>query len=403
MSIALRPLERTGDPPAERVLEAAFHRPDREARLVRELARAHPEFDPALALVAERGGRAQGCALLLPRRIRVRGAVLPFVLVGPLGVDPGARGEGVGGELLRATLAGASRRGALGALALGAPEFFAPHGFAPAFDHWALRVPTEILPTAQADGPWRGLVGEDLPHLPELHAHSYRGVSCSELRSTGALDWESMAPRAHTLVHPGPDRPLAYLRFRVREELELLECGARDELGIAAVLAMLRRLCREHARLTLFARLPEPHPVARALFRRGALQERSNLGGAGMLAVLDWPATLTALSPAWTPALVGFARPALSIGIGERSWRLELTSEGPRVHAGREVGAHLALEPDQAPALLTGSRGFEELLEEGDVRSRSELTPELCRRLAAHLGPHPSAWGYAPSFELADD
>lgn len=403
MPIALRPLERTGDPAAERVLEAAFHRPGRESRLVRELARSHPEFDPELALVAERSGRVEGCALLLPRRIQVRGAPLPLAVVGPLGVEPEARGSGVGGELLRAALATAARRGLLGALALGAPEFFTRHGFAPAFDLWALRVPAEILPPWVEGAPWRGLVGEDLPHLPELHGHSYRGVSCSEVRTADALDWESMAPRAHTLVHPGDARPLAYLRFRVREELELLECGVRDERGIEAVLAMLRRLCLEHGRLTLFARLPDPHPLARALFRRGALLERSNLGGAGMLAVLDWPAALRAISSAWAPALAGLPRPALSLGVGEASWTLELGADGPRVTTGRESGAHLALDVSQAPALLTGARGFEELLDEGDVRSRSELTPELRLRLAAHLGPRPSAWGYAPPFELADD
>lgn len=403
MRISLRNLRRDGDPEAERVLDAAFQRSERESRLVRELARSHPLFDPELAPVAEREGRTLGCAALLPRRVRIRGQSVPLALVGPLGVDPAFRGQGIASELLRVALERAAQRGILGALALGMPEFFGRRGFAQAFDLWGLRVPTEILPAEITDAPWRGLVGEDLPHLAELHAHSYRGVSCSEERTGDALDFESFAPRAHTLVHPGAGRPLAYLRFRVREELELLECSARTAAGVAAILALLRRLCREHARLSLFARLPEPHAVARALFRRGALQERSDLGGAGMLRVLDWPALLEILAPVWTPALDGLVRPAFSLGIGRECWRLELEQGRPRVLSGRVGGAHLALGEAQAPALLTGQRGFEELFEEEAVRAASELSTELCARLAAYLGPSPASWGYAPVFELAED
>ena len=403
MTLELRDWKRTGDAAGEAVLEAAFHRPERESRLARELARAHPSFDPALAPVAELDGKPVGCAVLLPRTLLLRGVPVAAVVVGPMGVDPTARGRGVGGALVDAALERAAGRGALFAVALGAREFFASRGFAPAFDLWGLHVPGEVLPEGGDTSAWRGLAGEDLPGLMRLHAHAYREISLAERRTGDALDWESLAERAHTLVHPGDDGPLAYLRFRVREAFELLECGASSAAGVDAVLAMARRLIREHTRLDLFARLPEPHPVARALFHRGAIVERSNLGGAGMLRVLDWPALLSVLAPVWSPALEGLERPAFSIGVGENAWRLELLPAGPRVTEGRAPGAHLALPAERTPALLTGQRGFDEVFAETRVRRTSDLAPHLQQRLAAYLGPRAATWGYAPPFELADD
>src|SRR5262245_26648820 len=105
-------------------LDAAFQRADRESRLVRELARAYPAFDPGLALAAEDESRRVGWALLVPRELRIRGAWVRTAIVAPVAVPAEARGRGVGRFLVDCGLAALPDRSIRAAVAIGSPEFF---------------------------------------------------------------------------------------------------------------------------------------------------------------------------------------------------------------------------------------------------------------------------------------
>ena len=122
-------------------------------------------------------------------------------------------------------------------------------------------------------------------------------------------------PEAHTLVWERDGVPAAYLRFRLRDRLEVPECGAVDDGGIDAILRLLRRLAREHARPLLDLALPPTHPVARALFGRGGSLERNNLGGGCTLCVKDWPGLIGDVAQSFAPAVELAPGRAISLNI----------------------------------------------------------------------------------------
>ncbi|MFC4564781.1 GNAT family N-acetyltransferase [Nocardiopsis mangrovi] len=102
-----------------------------EATLVGRL-RADPGWIPELSLVAvESGGGVVGHVVC------TRGAVgdLPALGLGPVSVDPGHQGAGVGSALMHAVLGAADALGEPLVALLGEPAFYARFGFRPAADH----------------------------------------------------------------------------------------------------------------------------------------------------------------------------------------------------------------------------------------------------------------------------
>ncbi|MCB9913829.1 MAG: GNAT family N-acetyltransferase [Planctomycetes bacterium] len=379
-----------GDPSVRALLEAAFGRTDKEARLFDALATQDPAHDPGLALVAELRGEPVGCALLSPRDFLVRGVELPLAVAAPLAVAPDHRRHGVARALLAAGHAALLERGRPGVVTLGAPELFGRIGYGAAFDMRAVRMPSAYLPDEGDTSAWRALRGEDLAPLCALQREAYAELSGVELRRPCALDWEGQAPGCFTLVHGEVGAPDAYLRFRRRDELEVTECGARDPRGVDAVLRLARRLAREHAVPVVQVTLAPPHAVALALYHRGGMIERCNFGGAAFLGVLDWPALLERLRTWWEPVLAG------------RRLKLTLAGRALVLGSGPRAGA-LWIPDGWGPALLTGQRTAQELLFEPTVRANSALDAEGEALVRALFTRRDALWTYSPVYELADD
>ncbi len=401
MTFRLRTSHPKHEPRLLELVDAAFERTGHESRLLEALAAGSPDFDPGLCLVAgEDEEHPAGFALFLPRAFRLRGTWVPMAVAAPIGSLPAARGRGLGRFLLEVGFTALVDRGLRGAVVLGPREYFERHGFAPAFNLYCVRVRREDLEPGDTDG-WRGLGAEDLTGVQALYERTYGALDGSERRSASAIDFECATPQAHTLVLGPPGRPRAYLRFRIREAIELRECAAEGPAEVAAVLAFLRRLADEHGRAQLQAHLAPGHPVARALFLRGCLLEASDFGGAAMLAVLDWPGLLADLGPGLARAL-GDGE-SLSLELGGNSWRLEGRAGALEVTRGRVAGAHLAPPPGLAPALFTGQRSASDLAWDDSTRKASDMTDEAWER-ARRLFPGGSpSWTYAPIFEVADD
>ncbi|WP_018262792.1 GNAT family N-acetyltransferase [Methylobacterium sp. WSM2598] len=109
----------------ERLLDTCFG----EARFTKTCERLREGRLPAegLALVAEQDGRLVGTVRLWdvaagPRR--------PALMLGPLAVEPGLQGLGVGGTLMRAALARAAALGHRAVILVGDAPYYARFGFA---------------------------------------------------------------------------------------------------------------------------------------------------------------------------------------------------------------------------------------------------------------------------------
>lgn len=378
--------------------EAAFGRADRESRLVAALARDHPAYRPDLhvALSDEHTGEPVAAALVLPRRIELRGAEITAGVLAPWCVAPTHRGRGLASELLRATADRACEVGALALVTIGEPGALASAGFGAAFDLHAVHAAADRLPEEAPEDEWRGLAGEDLPALAALLTASNRGTSGAERRDACVPDWEAHAAGSFALVHAPEGEPIAYVRFRVREELEVSECAASGRRGVEATLRLFARLAREHGRLSLLVHAPPTHPVSIALLARGCVQERSRFDDAARMLALDWRGLFEATRQWWAPAL-GAEVLGLRLEGADSPW-LRLSEQGA---AWTEAPPELAVDLPRgfAPGLLTGQRCTREL----ELVPGFEADAHVMRVLRRVFTPSPAAWGYAPVYELADE
>ena len=401
MDLSLHTGSPQADPTIPAFLDAAFERPEQESRLVRELASNSPAFDPSLALLAKRDGRAVGWALYLPRRVRLRGSWVPLAISSPFVTAPDERRSGVAKFLLEAGFAALLERGMRGALVIGGAPFFQRFGYAPAFNLYGLSARREDLPSERVPG-WRGLQGDDLEQLQELFERSYREVDGCERRELAAHEWEAAIPHSHSLVWIHEGRREAYLRFRVRHAIELRECGVAGPRGVHAVLCFLGQLLDEHGRAQMEAHLPPCHPVARSLFHAGALEQASNFDGEALLCVLDWRGLVADTAPGLESAVRAGGGQPLSVELGGEVLRLEPEGLAARVGDERVAGRHLWTPPEWGPALFTGQRNWHDLALDQRVARNSDLAEEAWDTVRQVFGPRTPMWTYAPIFEVAD-
>lgn len=398
MSVTIRTIHPSEEPGLSALLDTAFERPERESRFVELLAKHHPNFDPGLSLLAEVDGQAAGYALFLPRELTIRGVQVSLAIAAPLGVLQQFRGREIGRLLTTTGLSALKDRGMRGAITIGAADYYGALGFASAFDLHAVQARPEHLPPADPDAAWRAITGEDLEALCRLQKESYEHASGTETRLCSPIDWEGQAPGSYSLALGAPGDPRAYLRFRVRRELEIMECCANDSESVHAILAFVHQLMSEHARPLALLHVPPETRTSTTLLHLGGLLEHSTFDGGCMLAITDLSGLLADLAPWWAPIL---GTDSFSIGASGQSYHLDKGPAGPRVTSHR-AKHHLEVPSPALPGLLTGQRSARELLFDPVVRHQSELSAEG-EALACRLFPRaPAMWTYSPAFELVD-
>lgn len=383
------------------LLDAAFERNDAESRLVQRLAHEHPDFDPDLALLARHGDTVLGWALFMPRVLRLAGFWTQVVITSPFAVHPSARRRGVASALLDAGLERARAKGARAAVVLGGAEFFASRGFAPAFRMYGLRVRADDLPKA-GDAGWRGLQPDDLTALGALRDACYDEIDGTERRRPIALEWESQVPGGQTRLLADGASPIAMLRFRDDDGIQVREVSARSRAGVDAVLAYTRHLARSHGLERLDFACPPSHPVARALFHRGAQATSNDFGGEALLAVLDWPGLIRDTAPSWERRLGSVDGRPLSFEVGGQDIWIYSSPMELMVDERRERSRHLHVPEDLAPSLVTGHRSWRDLMEDDEVLRRSTLDTAGWRAVRAAFPDGEPYWSYGPVFEIAD-
>ena len=116
--------EQPGDAAAR---EALLDRAMGRARVLKPSERLRRGREPAsgLALAARVGGRLVGTVRLW----NVAAGGRPALLLGPLAVDPAARGKGVGCRLMKLAIARARDLGHEGIILVGDPEYYERFGF----------------------------------------------------------------------------------------------------------------------------------------------------------------------------------------------------------------------------------------------------------------------------------
>lgn len=401
---------RTADPRSDEglvaLLDHAFQRPDRESRLVRTLSEHMPSFDPGLSLVASKDDRDVAFALFLPRRFRFRGCEVPLVISSPFCALPEVRGQGAGRFLLETGLAALGDRGIRGALVLGGSGFFQRNGYLGAFNLYTIDAQRELAAAGPSEAEWGGLTAEDIPELEALYAANYAGVTGSEVRTSAPIDWESSSEGAYTVVSRREGRPAAYLRFRVREKLAVMECGARDQAAVNDVRAFIRRLAEEHNRASVEVHLPPPHPVFRALFRAGCMAEGNSFHDEARLRITNWRGFLEDVAPSFGQALAMTKTKAVSLAIetprGTETFGLEQAGKGPVEVTDQKAKLHLELPAGWAEPLMTGRLDWRDLYFAAGPGSK--LREDFGRELLSLLFPSGTPmWTYSPVFEIADE
>lgn len=164
----LRP-ERPSDHAAVEALQRAAFGPGAYARAAFRVREQAPH-DPALSFVAERDGAVVGSVRLTPIRIgAARGQML-----GPLVVEPAAKGLGYGKALVRHALERAAAAGERLVLLVGDAPYYGPLGFRP-----VPRAGGGVRMPGPAD-PARILVAELVPGAAAGLAGTVTGVRAGE-------------------------------------------------------------------------------------------------------------------------------------------------------------------------------------------------------------------------------
>lgn len=406
MAYQLRIADPRSDEQLPALLDGSFRRQGRESRLVRVLADNLPTFDPGLSLVATEEERDVAFALFLPRHFYIRGSEVPLVISSPVCALPEVRGKGAARFLLDTGLAALRDRSIAGAMVLGGSGFFSRLGYRGAFNLYTIDAQRKTLEgfAVHGDAAWGGLGPDDIPHLAKLYTSCYRTASGSEVRSLAPIDWESSGDSSFTVVHRREGVAVAYLRFRLREKLEIMECGALDAGAVDVVIGFIYRIAGEHNRSGAEVHLPPSHPVFRALFRAGCMAEGNNFHDEGRLLITDWQSFLTATGASFASALRRTNLDALSLGIethvGRQDWTLERRSDGGLDVTPGRTDRHLDLPDGWAEPLMTGRLDWRDL--EFELGGRGSLAPVFDREFLSLLFPPGTPmWTYSPVLEIA--
>lgn len=354
---------REANPTDQAALQALIEQhPDQADSTLLDRHLRHPRYRPALTLLATRGGRPIGCALLAHERLRLGAATLQIGRVQALLAPDTDLRE----ALLGAALGTLVEQELPFVLLRGTRADLEPLGLAP-FRHRAETHLPALPPGARA---LRTAGPEDLEALAALYDACYTALPLQAVRA--APDWRAwLEQRVAWVLDDQRGRSVAYAtRTDPADSAPVQEAAAADAGTARSLLAALasQRPCR----LTL----PPRHRVTLAALQLGGqtcIRAAPQNGPQTLAGVVDLPGALQALAPELTSRL---ARSRYA------GWSGRLSIEVGGEHAGlRAVGGQLAPDDPQQPPdlrlrlvtlpalaqLCLGYRGAADLRAEGGL------------------------------------
>ncbi len=190
----------------------AFEERADEALIV-ALHRHRTLFDPELSLVAEdEDGQLIGHALFSPMLLRISGATVRAVNLGPIAVNPTIQRQGVGAALITRGHELARAKGHVLCFLLGHPTYYPRFGYVPhAFGTSSCEILTYALPDSDLDT--RKPQAVDVPLLRDLWRHEEANVDFAVDPGDCLLDWLSPNPLITSSVYVLNEEVVGYTRI----------------------------------------------------------------------------------------------------------------------------------------------------------------------------------------------
>ncbi len=205
----------------------AFEERADEALIV-ALHRQRTLFDPELSLVAEDDGQLIGHALFSPMLLRISGATVRAVNLGPIAVNPTIQRKGVGAALIAHGHELARAKDFALCFLLGHPTYYPRFGYVPhAFGMSSCKISTHDLPESELDT--RKPQAADLPALRALWQHEEANVDFSIDPGDRLLDWLSPNPLITSSVYVLNEEVVGYTRIHRDEGQSPGVFFARDQ------------------------------------------------------------------------------------------------------------------------------------------------------------------------------
>lgn len=208
--------ERPADAPSiDNVVSDAFGTMD-EANLVRGLRDHYPAFDARLSLTAWADDEMVGHALFTPAMVRIMGATLPAVSLGPIAVKKALQKKGIGSQLIRHGHELAGRLGFRFAFLLGHPTYYSRFGYKESFGFGKIKLDISKLPKPGRKFRIQPVLPADIPWLVERFETEWQDVDFNWRFGTALSEWrlpflnarmwwtEDGRRAAYTVDLPGP-------------------------------------------------------------------------------------------------------------------------------------------------------------------------------------------------------
>jgi len=157
------------------------------------LARQHSSFDPAWSLVAEQDDCVVGHVLFLRQRMRLMGAEIAAVSLGPIAILPEYQKQGIGAELIKAGHARAREQGYVLSFLLGHDTYYPRFGYR-VHQHGTASVEiTHEMLSAVSSVPLqtRAVTHTDIPVLIALWEYEESAVDFALYPGESVFDWIS--------------------------------------------------------------------------------------------------------------------------------------------------------------------------------------------------------------------
>lgn len=176
------------------------------------LLRQRPQFDSALALVAELDHEVVGHAVFSPYTLRLMGEDIQAVNLAPIAVHPDYHGQGVGAALMEAGHKVAQDKGYVLSFLLGHDSYYPRFGYQThAFGFSSVEVNTRSFSAISLEK--RPPTPLDIPHLQDLWEKAEGQVDFGIVPDDSLLSWLSPNSAIQSIVYTQNEEFVGFARY----------------------------------------------------------------------------------------------------------------------------------------------------------------------------------------------